>query len=93
MQKIQAVFQTALKSAPFETISATEIVINVTEILLNATFIRQSKVYKSKGNESKVCMAVLPFRKGFSEHIEICLTRTHTDTDRKKLSRNKYSKE
>ena len=78
MKKIQAVFKTALKSAPFETISATEIVINVTEILLNATFIRQSKVNKSKGNESKVCMAVLPFRKEFSEQMETCLTRTHT---------------
>ena len=78
IEKIQAVFQTALKSAPFETISVTEIVINVTEILLNATFIRQSKVNKSKGNESKVCMAVLPFRKGFSEQMETCLTRTHT---------------
>ena len=78
MQKIQAVFKTALKSAPFETISATEIVINVTEILLNATFIRQSKVNKSKGNESKVCMPVFTFRKGFSEQMETCLTRTHT---------------
>ena len=71
--------QTALKSAPSENISVAEKKINVTEIPENTAFIRQSKVKKSKVNESKVCMIEFPCKDGvFKVDEDLFDTYTHT---------------
>ena len=70
--------QTALKSAPSENISVAEKKINVTEIPENTAFIRQSKVKKSKVNESKVCMIEFPCKDGvFKVDEDLFDTYTH----------------
>ena len=71
--------QAALESAPYENISVAEKAINVTEIPINAASMQQSKVKKSKVNESKVCMIEFPCKDGvFKVDEDLFDTYTHT---------------